>query len=93
MQFYDHFFDWGLKGEISKLTAIRIRNGISATSRVQILASDSDLYVAKIDDKIFVKIGTRFDVGNLVPPNFKIATSGNDYCVWEKKLVSQSPQK
>lgn len=84
MQFYDHFFDWGLKEEISKITAIRIRNGISATSSVQIVASDADLYVAKIDDKIYVKIGSKFAVGDLVPPNYKVSTSGKDYAVWEK---------
>ncbi|KAK3028283.1 hypothetical protein RJ639_037460 [Escallonia herrerae] len=83
--FYDHFFDWGLKDEIVKLSAIRTRNGIRATSLVQIMASDPDLYVAMIDGKIIAKIGARYDVGNLVPPNFQIATRGKDYCVWEKK--------
>ena len=64
---------------------IRIRNGIKASSTVRILASDPDLYVAAIDDKIIAKIGTRYDVGNLVPTTFKIATSGNNYAVWEKQ--------
>ncbi|KAJ7966625.1 Alpha-amylase [Quillaja saponaria] len=84
--FYDHFFDWGLKEEIGKLTAIRTRNGMSATSRVNILAADADLYVAAIDDKIIMKIGPKMDLGNLIPSNFQVATSGNDYCVWERKL-------
>ncbi|CBI32414.3 alpha-amylase [Vitis vinifera] len=84
--FYDHFFEWGLKEEIMKLIIIRSRNRIKPNSAVRILASDSDLYVAAIDGKIIVKIGPRFDVGNLVPKSFKkIATSGKDYCVWEKK--------
>ena len=51
---------------------------------MEIVASDADLYVAKIDDKIYVKIGSRYDVGDLVPPNYKVSTSGTDYCVWEK---------
>lgn len=84
MQFYDHFFEWGLKPELSNLTSIRIRNGISATSTVQIVASEADLYVAKVDDKIYVKIGSRFAVGDLVPPNYKVSTKGKDYAVWEK---------
>uniref|UniRef100_A0A5B7BQV1 Alpha-amylase n=1 Tax=Davidia involucrata TaxID=16924 RepID=A0A5B7BQV1_DAVIN len=84
--FYDHFFDWGLKDEIAKLATIRTRNGISATSKVQIMASDADLYVATIDEKIIVKIGPKLDLGNLIPPNYLVATSGNDYCVWEKKI-------
>ncbi|XP_017216926.1 alpha-amylase [Daucus carota subsp. sativus] len=82
--FYDHFFEWGLKPELSNLTSIRIRNGISATSTVQIVASEADLYVAKVDDKIYVKIGSRFAVGDLVPPNYKVSTKGKDYAVWEK---------
>lgn len=86
MQFYDHFFDWGKKEEISKLSLIRSRNGISPTSKVRIMASDSDLYVAMIDDKIIVKIGPKMDLGNLIPPNYKVATSGTDYAVWEKNV-------
>lgn len=84
MQFYDHFFDWGLKEAISKLAAIRIKNGINTGSTVNILASDSDLYVASIDDKIIVKIGPKMDLGNLIPSNFHVSTSGTDFAVWEK---------
>lgn len=84
LQFYDHFFDWGLKDQIAKLTAIRARNGISETSKVQIMASDADLYVAMVDDKIIVKIGPKLDLGNLIPPGYRVSTSGNDYAVWEK---------
>ncbi|KAJ0980987.1 hypothetical protein J5N97_009242 [Dioscorea zingiberensis] len=82
--FYDHFFDWGLKDKIKALTTIRSRNGINPRSKVRIIAADSDLYLAAIDEKIISKIGPRYDVGNLVPSNFKIAASGDDYCVWEK---------
>ncbi|KAH6758959.1 alpha-amylase-like protein [Perilla frutescens var. frutescens] len=83
--FYDHFFDWGKKEEISKLSAIRSRNGITATSKVEILAADADLYVAKIDGKIITKIGPKNDLGNLIPPEFKSAATGVDYAVWEKQ--------
>ncbi|KAE8100683.1 hypothetical protein FH972_018554 [Carpinus fangiana] len=83
--FYDHFMEGSLKEEIRNLTAIRSRNGINAGSTVNIIASDADLYVAKIDDAIFMKIGPRYDVGNLVPSDFHVATSGQDYAVWEKK--------
>ncbi|GLT93494.1 hypothetical protein SLE2022_112840 [Rubroshorea leprosula] len=82
--FYDHFFNWCLKEEIKKLVAVRIRNGISSTSTVNILAADSDLYVAAIDEKMMVKVGTRWDLGNLIPSNFQLAASGNNYAVWEK---------
>ncbi|KAI8549907.1 hypothetical protein RHMOL_Rhmol06G0061700 [Rhododendron molle] len=82
--FYDHFFDWGLKDQIAKLTAIRARNGICETSKVHIMASDADLYVAMVDNKIIVKIGPKLDLGNLIPPRYHVSTSGNDYAVWEK---------
>ncbi|KAH6831964.1 alpha-amylase-like protein [Perilla frutescens var. hirtella] len=81
--FYDHFFDWGKEEEISNLSAIRARNGITATSKVEILAADADLYVAKIDGKIITKIGPKNDLGNLIPPEFKSAATGVDYAVWE----------
>ncbi|KAM0934022.1 putative alpha-amylase [Dioscorea sansibarensis] len=82
--FYDHLFDWGLKEQITTLATIRIRNGITPRSNVRIITAENDLYLAAIDEKIIAKIGSRYDVGNLVPSNFRIATSGNDYCVWEK---------
>ncbi|KAL0438716.1 UNVERIFIED_CONTAM: Alpha-amylase [Sesamum latifolium] len=83
--FYDHFFDWGKKEEITKLCAIRARNGITETSKVEILAADVGLYVAKIDGKLITKIGPKMDLGNLIPPDFQVATSGIDYAVWEKQ--------
>ncbi|KAI3688989.1 hypothetical protein L2E82_46935 [Cichorium intybus] len=82
--FYDHFFNWGLKDQIIKVSAVRARNGISATSQVKILAYEADLYVAEIDEKIIVKIGPKDDLGNLIPQNFQVATSGLNYCVWVK---------
>ena len=84
VQFYDHMFDWNLKDEISKLAAIRLKNGIRPNSSLRILASDGDLYVAAIGEKIIAKIGSRYDTGNIIPPDFHLVTSGNNYAVWEK---------
>ena len=84
MQFYDHFFDWGLKEEIGKLATIRKTSGIGSASTVNILASDADLYVAAIDGNMIMKIGPKMDLGNLIPSNFQVAASGADYCVWVK---------
>ncbi|KAL8476718.1 hypothetical protein ACS0TY_029135 [Phlomoides rotata] len=75
--FYDHYFDWGSK--------LRAKNGITATSQVEILAADADVYVAKIDDKIITKIGPKTDLGSLIPPNFQVSATGKDYAVWEKQ--------
>ncbi|CAL5012973.1 unnamed protein product [Urochloa decumbens] len=82
--FYDHMFDWNLKQEISTLSAIRARNGIHAGSKLRILVADADAYVAVIDEKVIVKIGTRYDVGNVIPSDFHPSAHGKDYCVWEK---------
>jgi alpha-amylase len=85
--FYDHFFDWGLKEEISTLIDVRKRNDINAKSKVDIRAAEGDMYVAQIDDRVVLKIGPRFDMGHLAPNEgeYKIAAVGKDYCVWEKK--------
>ncbi|XP_042381044.1 alpha-amylase isozyme 3A-like [Zingiber officinale] len=83
--FYDHMFDWGLGKEIGRLSAIRARNGIYPASAVRVLAAEADLYVAMVDGKVITKIGSRYSVGNLIPPGFVIVASGNDYCVWEKQ--------
>ena len=77
-------FDWNLKQELTQLAGIRARNGISATSRLRILVAEADLYVAVVDEKVMVKIGTRNDVGNVVPSDFHQVAHGKDYCVWEK---------
>ncbi|XP_057965514.1 alpha-amylase-like [Malania oleifera] len=85
--FWDHFFDWGLKEEITKLITIRNRNGIKPSSSLRILVSDPNLYLAAVDEKLITKIGSTYHVPtSLVPSNFRIATSGNDYCVWEKAM-------
>ncbi|KAI4964061.1 hypothetical protein ZWY2020_008435 [Hordeum vulgare] len=82
--FYDHFFDWGLKEEIDRLVSVRTRHGIHSESKLQIIEADADLYLAEIDGKVIVKLGPRYDVGNLIPGGFKVAAHGNDYAVWEK---------
>lgn len=85
LQFYDHFVEWGLKEEIIRLSEIRARNRIGKTSAVNILASDADLYVAGVDGKIIMKIGANTNLGNLIPSEFQLATSGMEYAVWEKR--------
>lgn len=85
MQFYSHYIEWGLKDSISKLVAIRNRNGIGSTSSVMIKAAEAELYVAMIDEKVIMKIGPKMDLGTLVPANYALAYSGLDCAVWEKK--------
>lgn len=88
--FYDHFVDGNLRSEIQNLMAIRKRNNINANSNCRIITAEGDLYMAAIDENIVMKIGSRYDVGNLAPPapQFRIVASGNDYCVWERNSFS-----
>ncbi|BBM99917.1 alpha-amylase [Marchantia polymorpha subsp. ruderalis] len=85
--FYDHYFDWKLKDELKALITLRKRNDIIANSKVQIMVADGDLYLAKIDDHVIVKLGPRFDLGESTPnaEEYSVAACGKDYCVWEKK--------
>lgn len=87
LQFFDHFYDWGLKDEIVTLIKIRKRNNIKANSKVNILAAENDLYVAAIGDRVRMKIGPRFDIGGLAPnlDEWEVAAVGHEYCVWQKK--------
>lgn len=52
---------------------------------MKILAAESDLYMATINDNIIMKIGPKMDLGNLLPPDVQLATSGESYAVWIKK--------
>jgi alpha-amylase len=83
-QFYDHFFDWGLKNEIAHLVSIRDRHGIQADSELRIIEADADLYLAEIDGKVIVKIGSRYDCDHLIPEGFQVVVHGDGYAVWEK---------
>jgi alpha-amylase len=52
---------------------------------LRILAADADVYVAAIDEKIIAKIGpSDAKVPQLIPSTYKLATSGDQYAVWEK---------
>lgn len=67
-----------------KLANIRKTQQINKNSNVNILAAEADLYMAQIDNKVVMKIGPKLDLGNLVPQDYTLATSGNQYAVWVK---------
>ncbi|PSC69027.1 glycoside hydrolase family 13 [Micractinium conductrix] len=87
--FWEHHFDWGLAKQIDKLVAVRKRAGIRADSKLEILAADKDMYVARCNGSVVIKLGPRFDMpANLVPrkeDGWELAASGQDFAVWEKK--------
>ena len=79
--FWDHYFDWGLKNQIRALMRVRKDNGLHSESSVSIREARWNLYAAVIDDKVAMKIGP----GSWSPgPGWTLATSGNDYAVWER---------
>uniref|UniRef100_A0ACD5UGJ7 Uncharacterized protein n=1 Tax=Avena sativa TaxID=4498 RepID=A0ACD5UGJ7_AVESA len=56
---------------------------------LKILMHDGDAYVAEIDGKVVVKIGSRYDVGAVIPAGFVNSAHGSDYAVWEKSATLQ----
>jgi hypothetical protein len=58
-QFYDHIYQYKLKDEIKKLLDLRQRNRINAISQVTIQKAEGDIYVAKIDERLIIKLGPR----------------------------------
>lgn len=51
--FWDHLFTWGpdVRNTIIKLIELRKRNEINARSNLEILCAESDMYVARIDNR------------------------------------------
>lgn len=80
--FWDHFYDWGLKDDISELIAVRKDHGIHSESILEIKAAQANLYAAEIDGKVAMKIGS--DNWSPNGKNWKLKTAGNNYAVWVK---------
>jgi len=58
--------------------AVRKRNGITPASELTILKYDGDAYVSQIDDKVIMKIGSRYDVSALIPAGYQVVAHGNE---------------
>ena len=68
--------------------SLRQRAGIQADSKLEILAAEHDMYVARINGNVTVKLGPRYDMGSLVPrkeEGWALVVTGNDFAVWEKQ--------
>lgn len=59
-QFYDHIYQFKLKDAIKDLLDLRKRHRINAVSRVNIQKAEGDIYVAKIDNRVVIKLGPRW---------------------------------
>mmetsp|Transcript_17941 Transcript_17941/g.53987 ORF Transcript_17941/g.53987 Transcript_17941/m.53987 type:complete len:489 (+) Transcript_17941:115-1581(+) len=83
---WDHLFQH--KDEMKSLIALRERAGLHSRSKLEIKLAEADIYVAVIDDKVTVKLGPRYDMGELTPKEedgWKRTLKGNDWAVWEKQ--------
>lgn len=65
--------------------ALRKRAGVRADSKLEILAAEHDMYVARIGN-VMIKMGPRYDIGDLAPSKeeWRKVQTGQDYAVWEK---------
>ncbi|GFR45415.1 hypothetical protein Agub_g6794 [Astrephomene gubernaculifera] len=94
--FWDHFASWGeeLHRVITGLALLRRRAGIHAGSRLEVLAAEPDMYVARVGGSLTVKLGPRYDMGaGLLPregEGWRLALSGRDWAVWERVGGSSS---
>lgn len=83
--FWPHLFDWGdkYKYKIAKLVEIRRNAGITATSPVQILNAEYNLYTSITygqKQKVALKLGSswRWSPG----PGWYCVESGDNYAIW-----------
>ncbi|CAM6092911.1 unnamed protein product [Calypogeia fissa] len=83
--FYDHIYSYKLMDEIKKLLDLRKRHRINAVSKVNIQKAEGDIYVAKIDNRVILKLGPRYDMGSLLPgkDSWKLTLTGPDFAIWE----------
>lgn len=79
--------------QIDELVEVRRRNNIKAAGTVQNVASEKDLYCALINNRVFVKIGARFELprdilisscGKQIE-QFDLCCSGHQWAVWQIK--------
>lgn len=79
--FWDHFFHWNLKQELKELIQIRRRANITSVAKLEILEAKQDLYVARVNDRLLVKIGKgHWSAG----PEFAAPIQGHNYTIWLK---------
>ena len=80
--FWDHYFDWGdnLRKQIDSLLDVRDKMKIHARSVLKIEHAKDNLYAAKIDDKVAVKLGREH--WEPKGDGWKVEAFGDDWCVW-----------
>lgn len=93
--FWEHLFDCGpeLADEIAALVDARKAAGVHAESKMEILAADADMYVARVIGEkanLIVKLGPRYDMGSLYKKGWKKINAGHDYGVWREEKQGEA---
>ena len=80
--FWDHYFDWGddLRKQIDSLLHIRNAMKIHARSVLKIEQAKDNLYAAKIDDNVAIKLGCEH--WEPKGDGWTVGAFGDDWCVW-----------
>eukprot|EP00884_Botryococcus_braunii_P002375 jgi/Botrbrau1/12138/Bobra.0186s0053.1 len=79
--FFDHLEDPRLLNVVRRLIALRRRTGIHCRSQVKIIAAERDVYVAIVDDRLFLKMGPgQYTVEE---QKWKLVEGGNNFAVYE----------
>jgi len=79
--FYPHWRDH--KDAIKAMIAARKQVGIHNQSKVEILETSGDIYVAKVSGKygeLLIKVGSRYEYNP--PAGYTLRTSGPNYAIW-----------
>lgn len=79
--YWPHFFDWGMKKELSKLIEVRRAAGLTSASAVSILRAEQGLYAAVTDGRVALKLGDRPWAPG---PGWTQAAAGPGYMVWTR---------
>ena len=86
--FLEHVLgDPDLARTLVSLVEARRGAGILADSPLEILCAESDLYVARVRGEthsLVLKMGPRWDMGDLYQDRWTQVASGKDFCVWSE---------
>lgn len=81
--FWDHLFAWGpeLRDQIEALAGLRHELGLQRRSRLEIHRAERELYVATVDGKLRIKLGSRpYDPG----AGYRVRLAGPGYVIWTR---------
>jgi alpha-amylase len=84
--FWSHYFDVNIKvhDSIKTLCQFRLKNNITNISDVEVIQSTISSYVAKIDNRILVKIGDDFWSPYGINGYWNLELSGDGWAIWKK---------